>query len=436
MRAVAALRRRLRQSESASAMMSLVVFRSLALAANVLTGVLTGALLGPAGRGEQSALGLAPIFLGAVSTLGLHASLIYNVKADPTNKDRYLGNGLLLAFLAGVVATGVGWVIIPRWLAQYDAHVIHWAHVLLLITPLLVVSPLLTGALEAAGRFTVAGRVLYWQGISVLALLVIFWTLGVLSPLLAALAYFIPSVPAGLYFAWQVRQVTRPRLTSDPEITRRLLQYGLRFYGVDLFGTLSTYLDQIILVTLLRPAAVGIYLVALSLSRVLTVLQGAVATVLFPIVAARPRAGVVETVAATVRVTLALSLLLAIGLALAGPPVMLVAYGHAFAGSIVPFRVLLGEAVVSNAARILYQIYSGTGRPGTVTCIEATAVAVSFGLMLLIVPIYGATGASCCVFAASTVRLACAVGGIPLVLRLRVPRLLLVRSDLQEAPAP
>ena len=44
--------------------------RSMALAGNIGCGLLTAAALGPAGRGEQTALGLAPLVLAAASTLG------------------------------------------------------------------------------------------------------------------------------------------------------------------------------------------------------------------------------------------------------------------------------------------------------------------------------------------------------------------------------
>jgi len=167
----------------------------------------------------------------------------------------------------------------------------------------------------------------------------------------------------------------------------------------------------------------------LSLSRVLNVLQGAVTTVLFPLVAARPRTEVVDTVAVTVRLSLPVSILAALALGIIAPPLIVRLYGSGFASAIVPFQILLIEAVVSNTARILYQVYSGTGRPGVVTMIESVTAAVSVVALLVIVPRYGLPGAALALVLAACVRLICALGGIPLILRMRLPRLLTRRAD-------
>ena len=184
------------------------------------------------------------------------------------------------------------------------------------------------------------------------------------------------------------------------------------------------------MVALLAPEIVGTYVVALSLSRVVGVLQGAVTTVLFPSIAAQPKASVVEAVAGTVRVVGLLSVLVAAGLGMVGPGVITLVYGGRFDGTIAPFRILLIDTVLSGTARILYQAYSGTGRPEAVTMFEALAVAASLGSMLLVVPQYGTVGAAWCVVLASAVRLTCAVAGLRLVLRVRIPRLLVSRSDI------
>ncbi len=407
-----------------------VVLRTLALAVNVLTGLLTAALLGPAGRGEQAALIIAPTLLSSLSSLGLHASLIFSIKRDPEHTGHYFGTGLLLALGAGIVAMVAGWFLVPFWLHQYDRHVVSVARLLLVMTPLMVVAQLLTGALEAFGQFSKANATLYLQSLGTLAFLLVLWLLDVLTPVTAAFAYLVPAVPAWLYFASHLRRLTRPRFSLQRRWVWPLLHYGLRFYGVDLLGSLSIYLDQIVVVTLLAPDVVGTYVVALSLSRVVGVLQGAAATVLFPSVAAQSKASVVEAVSRTVRVVGAVSVLIVVCLSIVGPGLITLVYGHRFDQTVAPFRILLIDTVLSGSAGILYQAYSGTGRPELVTLFEAVAVAASLGCMLLVVPHYGTVGAAWCVVLASAIRLSCAIAGMPLVLHVSIPRLLLTRSDI------
>jgi O-antigen/teichoic acid export membrane protein len=411
-------------------MTHVVGLRALTLAINLGTGLLTAAALGPAGRGEQAALIVAPQFLGALATLGLHASLIYNLKADPEQERHYFGCALLLALFAGLAITAVGWVLLPYWLNQYGAETTHTAQLLLLITPLSVVVPLLTGTLEAHGRFVTANRTLYVQSLATLAALGLLWPMDWLTPATAAMAYLLPGIPAFAYLGRQAFRLGAPVATMRRAIVRRLFHYGLRFYGVDLLGSLSVYLDQIVIVALLSQTAVGVYVVALSLSRVPTVLQTAVTTVLFPTIAARAQASVIEMVALTVRFTTVINAAAAAALAAIGPYALHLLYGDRFVGAVWPFRILLAETVVSNAVRILYQIFSGTGRPQVVAAFEGVGVTASLGGMLLAVPHFGIVGAAACVLLASSVRLLCVLVGLPTILRVRLPRLILTPADV------
>lgn len=425
-----ALLRRVRARATVSAVMDVMVLRMLALAGNVCSGLLTAALLGPAGRGEQAALILGPQLLAMVATLGLHASFIYNTKADPEQEGRYLGAALLLAPAAALLGIVGFWLALPHWLGQYSAETIAEARWLLWLAPFGVATPLLTGVLELRGRFRLANRVLYLQSLGTILLLLLLWAAGALTPHSSALAYLLPAVPVFLYLLRVATRAVRPRLGLGAPYPQRLLRYGLRFYGVDLLGTLSNYIDQMVIVLVLQPAAVGAYAVALSLARILAVLQGAVSTVLFPSIAARGAASAVATAALAARVATAVNTAAAIGLGIVGPHLLLWLYGEAFAAAILPFQILLAETVLSNAARILAQAYSGSGRPGVVTLVESAAVAVSFGAMLLLVPRFGLIGAALAMLLAGLLRLAAVLAGFRLVLGLGLPRLVIGRADL------
>jgi O-antigen/teichoic acid export membrane protein len=135
-------------------------------------------------------------------------------------------------------------------------------------------------------------------------------------------------------------------------------------------------------------------------------------------------------VAAIFRIALPLFAAVAGGLALAGPTLLLLAYGDRFAPAILPFRVLLLAMVVESGARILYQIPAGAGRPEMVTLCEAAAVAVLLLAMLALVPPLATFGAAIAVLCAAVFRLAGAVAAIRL-LRTPLPRLLPGPADLR-----
>ena len=421
----------LRGHSGALSVVKVVLLRALALAVTVLTGMLTAHSLGPAGRGEQAAIAVAPGFLAGLAVLGLHASLIYNMKADPDHEREYIGADLILTGASGTLAAAIGWIVEPYWLAGYSAHDLMVARLLLLTTPFTAMTWGLTGVAEAHGRFGFANRILYLQNLGVLAALVVLRWAGLLTPGTSAAAYALPTLPAFAYFAWATAKRTRPALTLRPPFPGRLLRYGLRFYGWDLLGTLSGYLDQLLVVALLAPGLVGLYAVAQSLTVMLGVLHGAVASVLFPSVAARDASHVVEAVGKTVRLVSAVTAAAALALGVLGPWVLPLLYGAAFAPAVAPFRVLLVNAVIASAARLLFQAYTAGGRPEWVTGLEAAGVAVSSGAMLALAPGFGLMGAAAAALLGSVVRLTLAMAMLPLALKVARPRLILGWPDMQ-----
>ena len=427
---IASVLRALRSRATVGAVAHVMGIRVVALAGNVCSGLITASCLGPEGRGEQAAMVIAPTVLAAVCTLGLHASLIYNLRSDPEHGTGYFGSAMILTLATGSAATVIGFLLMPTWLGRYDAQTVSFARVLLVSVPLGVVTPLLSGVLEAHGRFGLANRVLYFQSLGALGSLCLLAMLGRMTPVTAAAAYAIPSLPSFVYLLLEARRVLRPRFTLAAPYPRRLLRYGVRFYGVDLLGALSGYLDQVVIVFQLQPAALGAYSIALSLSRVLGVAQGAIAVVLFPSIAARETSRVVEIVARAMRVTTVTNMTGAVAIGVAGPSLLLLLYGARFAAAVLPFQILLAEAVVSSAARTLAQAFSGTGRPGVVTGVEVAGVVAALTAMLVLVPAYGIVGAACATLLGGFTRLFCVLASFRRVLGIALPRLVISRADV------
>ena len=160
MKRIAAFLGRIAQNRRLNSVVQVMAVRAIVLASNLVTGMISAAMLGPHGRGTQAALMVGPQFVGPVSELGLHASVIYNSKAEPEREADYLGCALVLAFGAGVVGMLVSWVIAPYWLTQYDVATIHMARLMLTIVPVGVVMHILMAGLEARGEFRLANRLM------------------------------------------------------------------------------------------------------------------------------------------------------------------------------------------------------------------------------------------------------------------------------------
>jgi O-antigen/teichoic acid export membrane protein len=222
----------------------------------------------------------------------------------------------------------------------------------------------------------------------------------------------------------------RPRWYRLRSASKSLTSYGLRSYGVDLAGTFTYYLDRVLLVGLVAPAALGLYVVALSLARMLNVFHAAVVSVLFTKTSGRPVEEVVALTGLAARASTALTLLAALGLTVFGPRVLSLVYGQDYLGAVTVFRLLVLEVVLSGMAWVLAQAFMALGRPGLVTLLQGVGLSISVPLLLVLVPPYGLEGAGLALLISATLRLVLALVSFPLILQMRIPRLWLTRTDI------
>ena len=413
-----------------NSVVQVMAVRAVVLATNLITGMISAAMLGPMGRGIQAALMVGPQFVGPVSEFGLHASVIYNAKAEPEFEADYLGCALLLALVTGLVGMSASWVVAPYWLTQYDAGTVHTARLMLMIVPIGVVNHILMSGLESRGEFRLTNRLMLAASFLTLISLGVLAGLGRLTPATAATSYLFAVVPIGVAMAWHVNHLIHPILTLRGRIVRRLMHFGFRYYGVDILGALGQYIDQLLVVLFLAPTSLGIYAVAVSASRILNVIPTSVSTVLFPSVAARSSADIIEIVGLAARITTVIAAAAGVVLAILGPFLLHTFYGARFDDAVGPFRWLLVDCVIANLGRILYQAFTAGGRPEIVTGIESIGVVTSASSMVVLVPMFGTIGAALSLLIASTVRLVCVLAGFRFIVRLEIPRFIMTRADL------
>ena len=415
---------------STAATLQTLLTRVFILAINMATGIITARVLAPLGRGEQAAMGLWPQFLAYAMTLGLPSALLYNLKRHPDKKSEMFSAALVLGTAMGLVATLTGIIFIPSWLNQYSTEVIQEAQWLMLTAPLALLTVTFTAALEADNNFATANQVRYLPPLLTLVTLGVLALTQTLTPLTSTLAYLLSGIPIFFWMLGQLWNRFHPRWYGIGKYYKPLLSYGLRSYGIDLLGTLSGQVDQALIVGLLPPASMGLYVIALSLSRMLGVFHSSIVTVLFPKTAARPVAEVVDLTGRAARVSLAFILLVAVAAIILGPMFLGLLYGSKYMGAVPVFRILVIESVISNTAWILIQAFMALGKPGTVTILQGIALGLTVPLLLVFIPAYGLLGAGLALLCSSTVRAISALVCYPLVLKVRPPGLIMTREDL------
>lgn len=413
---ISAVNRQTRSSESLRPESRLVreggarfVFQSLSakvliVLLNAGTGILTARALHPEGRGELAAILLWPQLLAGAFTLGLPSAITYHLRLQPRRAAVLLWSGLLVALLVGSIATVGAVLLAPYLLHQYNPMIIEIAR--WLMPNLIVGIYLLIGraALEANSSFLKSGFVLIGPPLLTLAGLTVLALLHWLTPLSAAVTYTLSGIPASIYLFRQLPLTFRHTLKETVTAGKVLLSYGIRSYGIDLCGTLGFYLDQALVVSLLQPEKMGIYVVALSASRVMNVPQQALAAVLFPAMVGSSRERISAMVERALRVGGTLAILSSLATFLFGRSLLHLLYGRAFATVSGILGILTAEAALSGCITILAQAFMASDRPGVITAQQLLGLACSFPCLLFLIPRYGVAGAAASILISTSIR--------------------------------
>lgn len=397
------------------------------LGINFGTGVITARLLGPHGRGEQAAIILWPQALALATTLGLPSALLYNLRRHPERASQLFSAALLIGTLMGGIATVVGVLFIPRWLTKYSTDVVHFAQLAMFIAPLMVLNLTFNFVLQAREEFTLYNAVRYLNPFATLLILVSLALIHNFTPFNSALAYLLPTVPIFLWLLIRLSRLYRPTWRDLGSAAKHLISYGARSPGV---GQVALYLDRMIVVGLLTPASMGLYTVALSLAQMLRVFQDAAVSVLFPKASGRSVEEAVSLAGRAARGSVTMTAIAAIGLGIFSPWALGIVYGREFLDAIPVFRLLLLVMVLSSISYVLHQTFMAVGRPGLVTIPQILGLGLSVLLLLVLVPRYGLEGVGLALLISATIRLVIVLASFPLILKVRMPRLLLTSADL------
>ncbi len=189
--------------------------------------------------------------------------------------------------------------------------------------------------------------------------------------------------------------VGRPSL--EPGAARSLLLYGLPYASYSIVQNFSNRIDYFLVGAFDDSAAVGVYSIAVAQAELLWIVPTAVGFVLFPRVAARSRdadGSQGDETAALVRWTVLVTVLGAGLLAALADPITTLVYGNAFAGAVVPLRVLLIGVAAFALAQVLSGFLLGSGRLRPLVLLSGAGFLCNLGANLVLIPHFGITGAA------------------------------------------
>ncbi len=186
----------------------------------------------------------------------------------------------------------------------------------------------------------------------------------------------------------------------DRMLLRESIHFGLRAWVGSLSDFLNERTDQILIALIASEATLGIYAVAVNASEMLLYLPAATATAIIPLVArSDPDLRVERTLRAFRSAMLVTVVSVAIA-ALVGPPLLPLVFGESFEASVTPFLLLLPGALGFTALAVFSNALVASLYPGLSSIGPFTALVLGLVLDLVLIPRYGASGASAAAAAA------------------------------------
>jgi len=319
----------------------------------------------------------------------------------------------LLALGLVVLAAGAAWLFpLVFDLGRYSAE---RARLVVFVVGLKVATELVAqvfhAALIARKRFDLSNLVLIGNlaATGILCVLVVRSGGGLVEMALVVVFAAVAVGMAKWALATRLLGVPRPRPSLARRDTARMLfGFGLFELVIQLARRFSTYGGGIILGILAGPAAVAYYSVAESLTRRSVGLGKGVSGVVMPFAsqfdAEGDRHAMRRMVILSVRVLLALGLLLAVGIVILGRPFLRHWIGEDIAVHVYPVICILAAAVaVKLPSNGLQAALTGMGRMRFLSGVAMAEGTLILGLGIVLATLYGAVGMAWAVLAAQAV---------------------------------
>lgn len=368
---------------------------------SVLISVSTAAIiarwLGPEGKGTLTLALLVPGMLVLILSGGIGIANVYFAGSKRLTVSTLTGNSLsftlMATTLALIIVVGLS---VTKLLETIVPGIPAWILLIAMLGfPTALLSRFFSSILQGLQRIATINVINLIQSILTLSLTAVFvvvWKLNLLGALVAPLATGVLSLIFLCIILRQEGGVFRPLWKYT--VVRSTLSFGLRGHIGNLLQFFNYRLDMFILNYFLGPANVGIYIVSVRLVELLWHLPNSVSFVIFPKAAAtRPE----EMNAFTPRVfgiTLGLTALGALGLALVGRPIINFVFSSAFISAYVPMLVLLPGVVLLGGAKVLTNEIAGRGYPHYNSVNAGLALVLTVVLDLVLIPRYSVLGAA------------------------------------------
>jgi O-antigen/teichoic acid export membrane protein len=368
--------------------------KGLAIPIGIASSIITARYLGPSGRGVLTLLLVLQGFAIQFGTFGMNASITYFAARDRNSSSNVASNAVFLALVVGSLIAFAFYLV-----GKFSPHILlgnvspFYLNLFLLAIPFGFLQQFLQNFFIAHQHITVYNVLdLVTRGLLLVGYILVLIVLG-LSVEAAVICFTVVSAISAVVYLVRVNAIAPIRFSFDTDLFRQMLRYGARTYAAS-FLMFLVFRTNIFLINLyLGEKASGIYSVTMQFSDLVYLLPTTMGLLLFPKVTENLNDDGVLT-AKAYRFSLAVMGLICISILIVGRFVVVLMFGSAFEGAVVPLYWLTPGIVALSLATILNNDLAARGLPPIVIIAPAIALLVNVVVNVLVLNSLGLVAAS------------------------------------------
>lgn len=366
------------------------------LAFGLCNSVVLARELAPKGRGEIAAVLIWPLLLTYLGSLGQIDAILYYAAAQSAKLGEIVTIGLLFAAGQSAVLLLIGYAAMPALLSKQSKSVVESGQLALLIVPSSLVGQYAISILQSKLKFHSVNLLRCVIPIGYLCGTVLLLALATLTVRNVVLVQLILNVATAIVAALLLlKSGVYPARSINRRLARGMAGYGLKVQAGAIAGVGNLRLDQVLMASLISPAQLGLYSVAVGTSSMTQTLSQAVRLVLTPQLAQQetPEGQRLQLVRAFRNywfLNLLLTPLLAVAVFI-GIPVL---YGEAFGAARLTAEVLVLASIAMGAKEVLTGGARAFGFAWMASKAELIALLLTATLLIALLPTIGIMGAA------------------------------------------
>lgn len=362
----------------------------------MLTSIALNRGLGPELKGQYASLRLLFTFYAPLFLLGYPGGIMYYSLREQLDIRRFYLTGLITMFLTGVLASvlilaciRIGWF--GDILNSLPSTVLYMS---IGVTPLLFINAFCERVLYSFKLFrpsnkrNVIAAVLVFVGVFVL------WWLDLLNLISATIVLSLSVLSLSIFNLVFIAGLFKIQLVIDSSRIFFPWKFGLKDFLNQVIAKSNDKFDQVFLGFLVSSSGFGIYSAGVALAGLVSSIPGSYTNVFFTQIASMSLDKGLDVYKRAMRVTLSLSILIAIAMALIARPMILILYGSAYQSAVAVVIFYLPGLIFQIAARLSIKFYAAQGKPLKNALVYTVALVASAPFYFILIPVWGLKGAA------------------------------------------